>query len=61
MKKCPECGNKTLSIVGLGYYEDSIEVECSSCGYAEELEPDGLGEGGMEFVEAQMMFLDQGE
>ena len=36
----------------MGAYEDTILVECANCGYCAELEPDGLGEGGFEMVEA---------
>jgi len=36
----------------MGPYEDTIIVECPECGEEYELEPDGLGEGGMEMVEA---------
>ena len=51
-RQCPECKNGTLQITGMGDFEDSILVECPECGYETELEPDGLGEGGMEMVEA---------
>lgn len=59
MKKCRECGIGTLQIVGTGYYGDTVEVECNHCGEFYEVEPDGLGMGGMELVEAQMMELDR--
>jgi hypothetical protein len=49
---CRECKKGTLRITGLGAYEDTILVECPECGEEYELEPDGLGEGGMEMVEA---------
>jgi len=32
--------------------KDTVLVECPECGEEYELEPDGLGEGGMEMVEA---------
>jgi hypothetical protein len=49
---CRECGEGPLEITGTGYYEDTIIVECPHCGEEYELEPDGLGEGGFEMVEA---------
>ena len=49
---CPECKKGRLKVTGMGDYEDTIFVECPECGYETELEPDGLGEGGMEMVEA---------
>jgi hypothetical protein len=36
----------------MGPYEDTIVVECPHCGDEYELEPDGLGEGAMELIEA---------
>jgi len=36
----------------MGPYEDTIFVECPHCGAEYEVEPDGLGEGGLEMVEA---------
>jgi len=51
-RRCPECHKGQLLITGLGDYEDTILVECPVCGYDAELEPDGLGEGGLELVEA---------
>jgi hypothetical protein len=36
----------------MGAWEDTILVQCTECGEEYELEPDGLGEGGMEMVEA---------
>jgi len=41
-----------VEIVGMGPYEDTILVECPNCGAEYEVEPDGLGEGGLEMVEA---------
>ena len=52
-RKCSECGGE-LEILGTGHYGDTIEVECKDCCEFFELEPDGLGEGGMEWVEAKM-------
>ncbi|HOZ48673.1 MAG TPA: hypothetical protein PLO37_15595 [Candidatus Hydrogenedentes bacterium] len=49
---CRECKKGRLQITGMGPYEDTIIVECPECGEEYELEPDGLGEGGMEMVEA---------
>ena len=56
MSKCPECNGK-LKILGTGGFGDTIVVKCQNpdCGEFFELEPDGLGMGGLEFVEAQMM------
>jgi Zn ribbon nucleic-acid-binding protein len=52
VRRCPECKKGTLRVTGMGDYEDTILVECPECGYEAELEPDGLGEGAMEMVEA---------
>ena len=57
MRKCRECGAK-LEILGVGCYGDIIEVECQGCGESYEVEMDGLGEGGLEFVEAQMIQME---
>jgi hypothetical protein len=51
-RQCPKCTSGTLIITGMGYYSDTIIVECNQCNHFAELEPDGLGEGGMEMVEA---------
>ena len=51
-RKCRECKRDGLKVIGMGSYEDSIIVECPHCGEEYELEPDGLGEGAMEMVEA---------
>ncbi len=63
MKKCRECKKGNLEILGTGYYGDSIEVECNNpdCGEIYEVEPDGLDEGGLEFVEAQVIDLEHRE
>ena len=60
MAKCRECGGK-LKILGTGYLGDTIEVECLDCYEEYEVEPDGLGEAGFEFVEAQMIELAKGD
>ena len=57
-RECRECGGE-LEIQGTGYLNDTIEVECSDCGEFYEVEPDGLGEAGMEFVEAQMKEMER--
>ena len=61
-EKCRECGGE-LKIIGTGNLGDTILVECQSCGDIYELEPDGLGEGGLEMVDALMVQveLDQEE
>lgn len=59
MYKCRECKKESLFILGTGGYDDTIEVECGSCGASYEVEPDGLGEGGMEFVDAQMAEIER--
>lgn len=51
-RTCPECQRGRLELIGLGDYEDTIFVECPECGAELELEPDGLGEGGLEMAEA---------
>lgn len=56
--KCRECGGQ-LTVIGTGDYGDAIEVECRKCGEFYEIEPDGLDQGGMEFVDAQMIELDK--
>ena len=53
-RTCREC-NGELKIMGTGYLGDTIEVECQDCGEYYEVEPDGLGEGGLEMVDAQMI------
>ena len=54
-RKCPECKKKALEITGVGSFEDTILVECTDCGSEAELEPDGLGEGGFEMIEAMQI------
>ncbi len=51
-RRCRDCKEGRVEIVGMGPYEDTILVECPRCGAEYEVEPDGLGEGGLEMVEA---------
>ena len=55
--KCRECETGDLKILGTTNFESCIEVECQNpeCGEVYEVEPDGLGEGGMEWVQARML------
>ena len=54
--KCPECKEGNLEVTGTDEeFGDLIEVECNTCGYSTTLEPDGLGEGGMEWVDAKIL------
>ena len=57
-KKCRECKTGELKILGTGIYGDTIEVECQSCREIYEVEADGLGDGGFEWVEAKMMDME---
>lgn len=61
MYKCRECKKNTLKIVGTGSYDDTIEVACDNakCLAEYDVEPDGLGQGGMEFADAQMIEIDR--
>ncbi len=52
MAKCKECNTGDLTILGTAGFDDLIEVECESCGEIYEVEPDGLGDGGLEFIDA---------
>ncbi len=55
--KCRECGGE-LKITGTGCWNDTILVLCyedDRCGEEYEVEPDGLGEGGMEMVDAMQI------
>jgi len=54
---CRECKMNTLKITGTGFYGDTITVQCQNqeCYESYEVEPDGLGEGGMEMVKAEMI------
>lgn len=60
MKKCRECKKSQLKIIGTGFYGDTIEVECQNpkCGEIYEVEPDGLGMAGEEFIFAKMQDFD---
>lgn len=51
---CRECRKGELKILGLGPYEDTIEVECQNpeCGESYEIEMDGFGEGCLEAEQA---------
>lgn len=49
-RECRECKSKNVKIVDAD--ECSITVHCLNCGEEYLLEPDGFGEGGMEWVEA---------
>jgi len=53
--KCSEC-NGQLRVLGIKAGNDSVIMAgCTKCGEVYELEPDGMGEGGMEWVEAMML------
>lgn len=54
--RCRECGSN-LRILGTGCLGDTIDVECDNCGEVYEVEPDGLGEGGLEMIDAKMIEL----
>jgi len=54
MDRCRECGGE-LEIIGLGGFADLVMVECKECGEVYEVEPDGLGMAGEEFVIATMI------
>lgn len=54
MNKCRECGGK-LEIIGTGYYGDTVQVQCTDCGIDYEVEPDGLGMAGEEWIEAKIV------
>jgi hypothetical protein len=58
MRKCRHCGGK-YKIVGTGYYGDTVEAECTDCGDYIEVESDGLGFGGLEWVEGRMAEMKQ--
>ncbi|MFW6312104.1 MAG: hypothetical protein ACOC1K_07710 [Nanoarchaeota archaeon] len=59
MKTCIECGG-SLEIMGTGTYSDTVEVECTKCGELYEVEPDGLGMGGLEWAIAKQKDLMEG-
>ena len=52
MNKCRNCDGK-LEILGTGYYGDNIRVACKECNIEYEVEPDGLGMAGYEWVIAK--------
>jgi hypothetical protein len=60
-RKCPSCNEGTLEIQGVAGFNDLIEVECNKCGEVLELEPDGLGDGGLEMVDAMMIAMENGD
>jgi hypothetical protein len=51
----------TLIIQGVAGFNDLIEVECDKCQDNFELEPDGLGDGGLEMVEAMQIAMENGD
>lgn len=51
-EQCRECGGK-LTILGTSP-RDLVEVECRECGSVYEVEQDGLGMAGHEYVIARM-------
>lgn len=50
---CRECGEGTLKLVDAD--DISIYIQCQECHEEYSVEPDGLGEGGLEWVEAMMI------
>jgi hypothetical protein len=56
---CRECKKGRLKITGVGGFEDTILVECPNCGEEYEVEPDGLGEGGLEMLEALQIEMNE--
>ena len=60
MAKCRQCKTGTLKILGTAGFGDTIEVQCQNpdCDEIYEVEPDGLGEGGFEWVDAMMMDIE---
>lgn len=53
MNKCREC-NGELEILGTGYYGDTVHVQCKKCKVDYEVEMDGLGMAGEEWILAKM-------
>lgn len=53
-EECKECGKQSLKIIGEGV-NGGVEVECqnSNCNAFYEVEPDGLGMAGLEWVIAK--------
>ena len=60
MDGCRECKGK-LEIIGTSGYGDEVEVHCLSCGEVYNVEPDGLGMAGEEWVIAKIMDMDNQE
>jgi len=58
--KCRECGVGELKILGAAMDVGGIDVVCLSCGETYAVEPDGLGDGGMEWVEAMRIESEKG-
>lgn len=58
-KQCPECKDGKLKPIGISGYNDLIEAECNKCHTIVEVESDGLGDGGLEFVDAYLAELDK--
>jgi hypothetical protein len=51
----------TLEIQGIAGFNDLIEVQCNKCEDVYEVEPDGLGDGGLEMVDAMMIAMENGD
>ena len=60
-RRCYECGAIALVIDGLGEYKDTILIHCEECGIEGELEPDSLGEGGFELLDALEIDMQNGD
>lgn len=58
---CRECKEGRLEVVGMGDFEDTIIVHCPECDEEYEVEPDGLGEGCMELIEANELEMTRRE
>lgn len=52
--KCPYCETKGVKITGCS--DCSIDIYCPNCKESGTIEPDGLGEGGLEWAEAMEVF-----
>jgi len=52
MNNCRECAGE-LEIIGTGGFGDTVMVICEDCRIEYEVEPDGLGMGGMELMYAK--------
>jgi hypothetical protein len=55
---CRECGG-TLQVTDAD--DATMFVECDDCGEGYSIEPDGLGDAGMEYWPAMMAELEAGE